>query len=55
MKTETMKVAQVGESFTLRGDVIRMAKQVAYAEARVLDASGELVSRATGTFLLHRE
>jgi uncharacterized protein (TIGR00369 family) len=54
MKTETMKVAQVGESFTLRGDVIRMAKQVAYAEARVLDASGELVSRATGTFLLLR-
>jgi uncharacterized protein (TIGR00369 family) len=55
MKTETMKVAQVGESFTLRGDVVRMAKQVAYAEARVTDASGELVSRATGTFLLHRE
>jgi acyl-coenzyme A thioesterase PaaI-like protein len=55
MKTETIKVAQVGESFTLRGDVIRMAKQVAYAEARVIDASGELVSRATGTFLLLRQ
>jgi uncharacterized protein (TIGR00369 family) len=55
MKTETMRVAQVGESFTLRGDVIRMAKQVAYAEARVLDATGELVSRSTGTFLLQRE
>lgn len=55
MKTETMKVAQVGEVFTLRGDVIRMAKLVAYAEARVTDSGGELVSRATGTFLLHRE
>jgi acyl-coenzyme A thioesterase PaaI-like protein len=55
MKTETMKVAQVGEAFTLRGDVIRMAKLVAYAEARVIDSGGELVSRATGTFLLLRE
>jgi uncharacterized protein (TIGR00369 family) len=55
MKTETMKVAKVGETFLLRGDVVRMAKQVAYAEARVLDESGALVSRSTGTFLLHRE
>ncbi len=55
MKTETMKVALVGETFTLHGEVIRMAKQVAYAEARVVDAGGELVSRSTGTFLLQRE
>ena len=31
-----------------------MAKQVAYAEASVSDADGQLVSRSTGTFLLHR-
>jgi len=31
-----------------------MAKQVAYGEATVRAASGVLVSRATGTFLLHR-
>ena len=31
-----------------------MAKQVAYGEATVRDADGVLVSRATGTFLLHR-
>jgi uncharacterized protein (TIGR00369 family) len=55
MKTETMKTALVGESFSLSGEVIRMAKQVAYAEARITDTSGELVSRSTGTFLLHRE
>jgi acyl-coenzyme A thioesterase PaaI-like protein len=34
--------------------VARMAKQVAYGEATVRDADGVLVSRATGTFLLHR-
>jgi acyl-coenzyme A thioesterase PaaI-like protein len=32
-----------------------MAKQVAFAEASVRDAEGRLVSRSTGTFLLHRE
>ena len=36
------------------GDVARLAKQVAYGEATVRDADGVLISRATGTFLLHR-
>jgi len=31
-----------------------MARQVAYAEASTSDADGQLVSRSTGTFLLHR-
>ena len=43
-----------GGSYRLRGDVVRMARQVAYAEASVTDADGQLVSRSTGTFLLHR-
>ena len=55
MKTETMRPALAGSAFQLRGDVVRMAKQVAYAEATARDADGRLVSRATGTFLLHRE
>jgi acyl-coenzyme A thioesterase PaaI-like protein len=54
MKTECMRPALRGEAYALRGDVSRLAKQVAYAEATVRDAGGELVSRATGTFLLHR-
>jgi uncharacterized protein (TIGR00369 family) len=55
MKTETMRPAQRGTTYSMRGEVVRMAKQVAYGEAWVRDAAGELVSRATGTFLLHRE
>jgi len=55
MKTETMRPAQAGADFTIRGDVVRMAKQVAYAEAAIRDANGQLISRATGTFFLHRE
>jgi uncharacterized protein (TIGR00369 family) len=54
MKAETMRPAPKGEHFTIRGDVVRMAKQVAYAEAAVRDAEGRLISRSTGTFFLHR-
>jgi len=54
MKIETMRPALDGGGYTLRGEVVRMARQVAYAEASVSDADGQLVSRSTGTFLLHR-
>ena len=54
MKTETMRPATLGLAFVVRGEVVRMAKQVAYGEASVRQGDGLLVSRATGTFLLHR-
>jgi acyl-coenzyme A thioesterase PaaI-like protein len=54
MKTETMRPASRAVTFAIRGEVVRMAKQVAYGEASVRDGDGLLVSRATGTFLLHR-
>jgi len=55
MKTETMRPAAIDVAFEVRGEVVRMAKQVAYAEAVVRDSEGRIVSRATGTFLLHRD
>ncbi|HVB90772.1 MAG TPA: PaaI family thioesterase [Acidimicrobiales bacterium] len=54
MKTETMRPAMKGDAYVLRGEVVRMAKQVAYGEASVRHPDGTLVSRATGTFLLYR-
>jgi acyl-coenzyme A thioesterase PaaI-like protein len=54
MKTETMRPAMKGTAYVLRGEVVRLAKQVAYGEATVRDAEGVLMSRATGTFLLYR-
>jgi uncharacterized protein (TIGR00369 family) len=54
MKTETMRPAMKGEPYVMRGEVVRLAKQVAYGEATVRNPDGVLVSRATGTFLLHR-
>ncbi len=55
LKTETMRPAVAGERLAVRGAVMRQTKQVAFAEARVEDVEGRLVSRSTGTFLLHRE
>jgi uncharacterized protein (TIGR00369 family) len=55
MKTETMRPAALGAVFRVRGEVVRMARQVAFSEATVHDEEGDLVSRATGTFLLKRQ
>jgi acyl-coenzyme A thioesterase PaaI-like protein len=55
LKSELLRVANSGDELTLRGEVVRQAKLVAYAEARVTTAEGALVSKATATFLLHRD
>jgi uncharacterized protein (TIGR00369 family) len=55
LKTETMRPALEGEHYRLRGEVVRLARQVAYGEGTIRDGGGRLVSRSTGTFLLHRE
>lgn len=54
MKIEMMRPSRSGDRLRVHGEVSRLAKQVAYAEAKVLDAEGRLISRATSTFLLHR-
>ncbi|HWW52281.1 MAG TPA: PaaI family thioesterase [Acidimicrobiales bacterium] len=55
MKTEIMRVANAGDDLVLKGTVARQAKLVAYAESTIRSSDGTLVSRSTGTFLLHRE
>jgi uncharacterized protein (TIGR00369 family) len=55
MQGSYLRAANLGATFLVRGEVTRLAKQVAFAEATCTDAEGNLVSRATGTFLLHRE
>lgn len=54
LKTETMRPAVSGERYALRGEVTRLARQVAFAEASLRDGEGRVVSRATGTFLIDR-
>jgi uncharacterized protein (TIGR00369 family) len=54
MTTELLRPALVGERYALRGEVVRLTRQIAYAEATLSSAESKLVSRATGTFLLRR-
>lgn len=54
MKTELMRPLAKGQTYQVRGEVVRMGRQVAYAEASIRDGD-RLAARATGTFLLHRE
>ena len=52
---QTIRPAAEGDVLSVRGDVVRVAKQVAYVEATVRDHEEQLVSRATATFLLRRK
>jgi len=54
MTTELMRPAMLGEHYQLRGDIVRLTRQIAYAEATLTSDEGKLTSRATGTFLVRR-
>jgi uncharacterized protein (TIGR00369 family) len=55
MSTELLRPALRGERYALRGDVVRLTRQIAFGEASLTNADGKLVSRSTGTFLVQRE
>ena len=52
---QTIRPAAEGDVLAVRGEAIRVAKQVAYVEATVHDGEKRLVSRATATFLVRRK
>jgi len=49
-----MRPAMLHEHYAMRGDVVRLGRQVAYAEAVIKNDKDEIVSRSTGTFMVHR-
>jgi|SRR5215475_6548988 uncharacterized protein (TIGR00369 family) len=55
LKYSTMRPAQAADALSVRGEVVRIARQVAYLETVVRDAEGALVSKGTGTFILRRK
>jgi uncharacterized protein (TIGR00369 family) len=55
MTCQLLRPARRDEHYVLRGDVVRLTRQIAFAEAGISDDDGEFVSRATGTFLVHRD
>jgi uncharacterized protein (TIGR00369 family) len=55
LKYSTMRAARAGDALNVRGDVVRLARQVAYLQTAIRDADGELVSTGTGTFFVRRK
>jgi uncharacterized protein (TIGR00369 family) len=55
MKVSTMRPAQAGDALRVRGEVVRLARQIAYTEGWVRDPSGDTVAHATGTFIVRRK
>ena len=51
---QLLRPAAAGDALTVRGEVVRVAKLVAYASAVVRDDDRAEISRATATFLLRR-
>jgi uncharacterized protein (TIGR00369 family) len=52
---QTMRGVEAGQALAVRGEVVRVTRQVAYVESTVRDGDGEMVSRATGTFFVRRK
>jgi uncharacterized protein (TIGR00369 family) len=50
-----MRPAEAGAPLAVRGEVARVTRQVAYVESIIRDANDEVVSKASGTFLLRRK
>lgn len=51
---QTIRAASAGDALRVRGAVTRAAKQVAYLESEIRTAAGDLVTKATATFVLRR-
>jgi uncharacterized protein (TIGR00369 family) len=55
LKYSTMRAAQASDVLSVRGEVVRLARQVAYLETAISDADGQPVSKGTGTFFVRRK
>ena len=50
----TMRGAKAGDPLHVRGEVVRLARQIAYLETTITNAENQVVSKASGTFILRR-
>lgn len=51
----TMRAAAAGDVLSVRGEVIRITKRIAYVESTVTNADGDIVSKGQATFALTRK
>ena len=52
---QILRAADAGATLSVRADVMRLTRQIAYLESIVRNSDDEVVSRANGTFLLRRK
>lgn len=52
---QIVRAPEVGAVLSVRADVVRAARTVAFVEARITDASGEVVSRGAATWNVRRK
>ncbi len=50
----TMRGAKAGDALAVRGEVVRLARQIAYLQTTITNDAGDVVSSASGTFILRR-
>ncbi len=54
MKTDCLKGAALGDNLTVRGQLDRMTKLIAFSSAEIRNEKDEVICRSTGTFMVHR-
>ncbi|MFZ4583855.1 MAG: PaaI family thioesterase [Acidimicrobiia bacterium] len=54
MTVSTMRPAREGDTLHVVGTVTRLAKRVAWCDAQVLDDDQQVMSRASGVFIVNR-
>jgi uncharacterized protein (TIGR00369 family) len=54
MKADCLKGAVLGETLSVRGQLDRMTKLIAFSSAEIRNEAGDLICRSTGTFMVHR-
>jgi acyl-coenzyme A thioesterase PaaI-like protein len=47
--------ARAGDELSVRGEVVRLTRQVAFLETTISDADQRLISKGTGTFFVRRK
>ena len=52
---QTRRAPEAGATLRVRGEVVRLTRQVAYLESTITDAEDEVVSRAMATFNVRRK
>ena len=55
LKYSTLRSARAGDELSVRGEVVRLTRQVAFLETTISDADQRLISKGTGTFFVRRK